>query len=752
MKFITGPILLLKKLLILIFGSILVIPVFGQGVLEEVVVTARKRTESLQDTPVSISAFTAHSLDQKQITNISQVDQFTPNMVFNTGAQISGTSSAASIFIRGIGQVDFLLTQDPGVGLYLDGVYIARSIGSVIDLIDIERVEVLRGPQGTLFGRNTIGGAISITSKKPGEEFTGSLSVTTGSYERLDVKGNASGQLAENLYGSLSLARFGRDGHIKRPFLGDTTGEDDAWAGRGSLLWTPAGNIKVNLTFDGTNENETSCCGELVAVFDNGDTVLNLAAVHNAFVAPGLVDQLGTQAFFDQNSLPTKEFVDNSDFHAPSDLSLYGANLDIEWDILDNLTFKSITSFRDLESKNGRDEDHSPVLIGHTLDDYDNKQFSQELQLKGTSLEGRSNWITGLYYFQENGKNRDDVEFTIVHLISGGETDNTSVAAFAQLTYDLTEKLSITGGLRWTQDTKRFDPTTQFVLTLGPGLDLPATIDPPGLPRLLPLGEVKQKFTEITPHANISYRWTENLMTYFTYSEGFKSGGFVQRIFPARTTVPTFAPEFATVYEAGVKWTGMDNRLRINASGFFTDYTDLQVRVFDGIAPVLQNAAGAELEGAEVEVAFVPNAEWLIEFGLGYLSSKYTEIDPAATEVRIDNELVYTPEWNINTSISYTISLENWGTLTPRLDWSYQDDIEIDGRNTAALSQRGYHLLNLGLIFEDTSKKWTIALTGSNVTDERYMTTGFADEAIQSIAEANFGRPAEWALKIGYMF
>lgn len=742
---------LLRRLQIIGLGSMLAFPAFPQGILEEVVVTARKRVESLQDTPISITAFTADSLEQKQVTNVAEIDQFTPNMIFNTGAQISGTNSAGSIFIRGIGQVDFLLTQDPGVGLYLDGVYIARSIGSVIDLVDVERIEVLRGPQGTLFGRNTIGGAVNITSKKPSEEFTAGINVTTGSYERIDVKADVSGQIAENLYGSLALARFDRNGHIKRPFLGDRTGEDDAWAGRAALRWTPTPDLDVNLTFDTTHEDETSCCGELVAVYDNGDTILNLAAVHNAFVAPGLVDELGSLAFFNENSIPTEEFVDNSGFDVPADLTVYGVNLDVEWDVLDNLTFKSITSFRDLESKNGRDEDHSPVLIGHTIDDYDNKQFSQELQVKGALFNERLNWIAGLYYFEEQGVNKDDVEFTIVHLISGGETDNDSTAAFAQLTFAITEQLSVTGGLRWTKDVKRFEPTTQYVLTLGPGLGLPTTIDG-GRALLLPPDEVKSEFTEVTPHVNLSYQWNDDLMTYVTYSEGFKSGGFVQRIFPARTTVPTFAPEFAEVYEGGIKWTGFDNRLRVNAAGFFTEYTDLQVRVFDGIAPVLQNAAGAEIAGAELEISAVPGANWLIEAGIGYLTSRYTEIDPAATEVRIDNELVYTPEWNLNLSIGYTLPLMGWGTLTPRLDWSYQDDIHIDGRNTAALFQEGYHLLHLGLIFQDNSEKWTVALTGSNVTDERYKTTGFADEAIQSIAEANFGRPAEWALKIGYRF
>lgn len=702
------------------------------GFLEEITVTARKREENLQETPIAISAFTADGLEKRQVDNVSEVATFTPNLIFDTGSAISGTKSSASIFIRGIGQTDFTLNTDAGVGLYLDGVYLSRSIGAVLDIVDVERVEVLRGPQGTLFGRNTIGGAISLTSKKPHEEFGGSASVTFGRFERRDVQVNVNVPITDTLFSSFSIARFDREGYIDRPLLGDKTGEDDSWAARASLRWLASDTLEFNLNIDATRERETSCCGELVATYP-----AVLAGINNGGLAPN--DPL----FFDDRQLPKKDFEDNSTFDVPSDLDLWGIGLTADWSITDDLSFKSITAFRKLDSVNGRDEDHSPVLIGHTLDIFDHEQFSQELQLQGIALDNQLKWITGLYYFAEEGLNVDDVDFgALVHLTSGGEVDNSSLAAFAQATYDFTEKLSVTAGLRWTKDTKRFDPSCcQFLIS---SAVLPI---PPGT-LLLPKGEQEEDIKEVLPMVNLSYQWTDDLMTYLTYSEGFKSGGFTQRVFPPRADVPSFEPEFVEVYEAGFKWTGLDGRVRLNGAAFFTDYTDLQVAVFDGIAPVTQNAAAAEIKGVELELLAVPVEDLTIEVGVGYLDAEYTEINPAATEISLSKELVNTPELSLNIGLSYVFEWENMGTISPRIDWFYKDDSYNDALNTQALFQESYELVNASITFEDLEGVWQLILSGKNLTDERYIVAGFASEDFQSIAEANFGRPREWALTI----
>lgn len=718
--------------------------------LEEIVVTARKRKEDIQDTPISITALTAAGLEERQMTSIASIDHFAPNVVFNTSSPISGTRSSASVFIRGVGQTDFALSTDPGVGIYLDGVYIARSVGSVLDILDVDQVEVLRGPQGTLFGRNTIGGAINITSKRPDQELHTEVSVKTGSYNRLDVKALANIPLTDTLTSSLSIARFGSDGYIDRPYLGDKTGGDDRMAWRGALAWTPGSTFRFDLSIDGTRVREKSCCGELVAVY-NGI----LAQFYNAVVAPHLVPTLGSAAYFNQNRLPNRPYVDDSGVATPSDLDLWGVSGIAELNLTDQITAKSITAYRHLDSLNGRDEDHTPLLIGQTSDIYNSEQFSQEFQLLGKLLESRISWILGAYYFDETGYNRDDVDFSIVHLISGGYAHNHSLAFFGQSTFDLTDRLSLTGGVRWTRDTKGFDvpPDLQYVVSNPAGV--PSTLQPgPLVPgdRLLPVGEWSTHSDRSTPYINLSYHWTPRFMTYVSYSEGFKGGGFDQRVFPDQASLTSFAPESVKVYEGGFKLEAANQRVRLNGAVFRTDYTNLQVSVFNGIAPVTQNAAAALIEGAELELNAVPIDHLMLDLGAGYLNSRYTEVNSDATQITLSDHLVYTPKWNINFGPSYEFRLANIGHLTLRTDVSYRSTVYNDAGNTPALVQPGYATVSAGAAWTSPEKSWQIILGGTNLTNKRYIISGFADPQVQSIAEASFGRPAEWSLTVDHRF
>ena len=719
----------------------------AEGVLEEVVVTARKRSENLQDTPIAVTALTQAALEQRQVTNIAAVDRFSPNIVFNTSSPISGTRSSASVFIRGVGQTDFTLTTDPGVGIYLDGVYIARSIGSVLDILDVDRVEVLRGPQGTLFGRNTIGGAISLTSRKPGNTFSGNASVTTGSYERFNAKVSADIPITETLLSSVTVARFGSEGYISRPYIGDKTGGDNRWAGRIALAWTPTNTFRLDLSVDGTRVREKSCCGELVAVYDTG----LFAQFHNAVIAPSLVPTLGPAAFFNQQSLPTKKFQDNSDFAVPSTLDLWGVSASAEWQATDAVAVKSITAYRDLDSTNGRDADHSPVLLGHTIDVYNSHQFSQEFQLLGKMFDNRLKWILGAYYFDEKGLNIDDVHFAIAHVISGGRVHNSSLAFFGQTTLDITSRLSLTGGLRWTQDTKRFLVSDDVQYVIENLVGIPSTVHPgPLVPgdRLLPVGEVTNRTDKATPYVNLAYKWTPDVMTYVSYSEGFKGGGFVQRVFPDRRAVPEFQPESVKVYEAGFKIEALDRRVRLNGAAFHTKYTNLQVTVIDAIAPVTQNAAAARIDGAELEFNAVPMEGLGLDVGLGYLDARYTEVNPNATEVSLDKHLVYAPKWSVNVGASYEFELGDKGSITLRSDWAHRSTVYNDAINTPALVQPSYSTLSASITWASKAKDWHVTLAGTNITNTRYIISGFADQPLQSFAEASFGRPAEWSLTV----
>ena len=891
------------------------------GALEEIVVTARRREESLQDTPISITAFTGDALDQRQINFLSELGPFTPNMQFDTGATFSGANTSASVFIRGIGQVDFTLTTEPGVGIYLDGVYIAQTIGSVLDLVDIERVEVLRGPQGTLFGRNTIGGAINVTSRKPSTDtLDGDIKVTVGEDSRADIRASVNVPITDNLAVRLSAATFNRDGYVDAPSTpsGDDLGDIDRDAALIALGWEPTEKFRLDFVADWSRQRESGVPNVLVGVFDGVTTSIPPPPIGtiptDALVPPNFVDlhnfaasvPFGEQGCFPDfvagapggippfcpqpptgiapnplftnyllcgpNSVPNPAFVcppgqddtinietdpwvNTSTLALTSESDVWGVNLTLAYDF-NWATIKSITSYREMEAFTafdidafGRGPNDVPggeILIGDLVDDFDTEQVTQEFQLSGVAINDRLNWLVGLYYFTEEGINLDDVEFTPARFLSGAQVDNESTAGFGQLTFDFTDKLSLTAGLRYTDETKKFiipdtcfappkgpattvfDPTTgtdvtitcarlqsvidpkfangtdstvpssgflPFVSTLIgmdttrdccipisnaagipvggfiPGLDVDPITGLPQAPangngfplvsiggQLGSIGTAERSFDDWTPHVNLAYNWTGDLLTYVSYSEGFKSGGFVQRVFPPKTEVPSFEPETAKVYELGFKWLGLDERVRLNGAAFFTDYENLQVEINDNIAPVTRNAAEAEISGFELELTAVPGTNWLIQAGIGYLDAEYTRLDPNQNfsadirELTLDSELVNAPEWTGNLGVQYTATFGGGSQLIPRVDVAYTDDVFKDALNFPELKQDSYTLVDAYLTYITPQGSWEAALFGTNLTDEEYITSGFANGLTQGRITANVARPRQWGASLTYRF
>jgi len=560
--------------------------------LEEIVVTARKREEGLQNTPISITALTNEGLEKRNIVSIDQVSNVTPNLTINTSSAFSGSSQTPAIFLRGIGQTDFTLNTDPGVGIYVDGVYISRSVGGLLDLVDTKSVEVLRGPQGTLFGRNTIGGAINIVSNPPAEEFSGKVKATVGEDDWRILSANVSVPFSDTFRGKFAINDQSRDGHVVRTD-GVDLGDKNSTSLRASFEWDASESLSFSAVVDDTDANENGTPLSLTQVNEMAPFV----AIHNIFVAPTLVSTLGAGAFFTDQFVSDNLFVTQGSGDVFSDLDVTGVSLTTEYEA-QNFSVKSITAYRDLESSFSRDGDASPLPVNATSDLYEYDQFSQELQFQGTALDDRLKWIFGLYYFEESGNNNNIVDFGFVQFRSGGTVDNESYAAFAQTTYDINERLSLTAGLRYTDETRQFNPIT-FVTeqrTLLPTPPFPPFLNFTPGQLLVPQGELESSTDEFTPLLNLSYQANQNLLTYFSFSQGFKSGGFTQRIFPALPAVPSFEPENVDVYEAGFKYDAENGRFRLNGSVYFTDYTDLQVTVQIGVAPTTQNA-GLRLKG-----------------------------------------------------------------------------------------------------------------------------------------------------------
>jgi len=631
--------------------------------------------------------------------------------------------------------------------LYVDEVYIARSVGSVMELIDLEAVEVLRGPQGTLFGRNTIGGAISLRSQPPSESFGATAEVEVGSDNLLRGKVSVNTPLSDTFLTRVSASYTQRDGFVERLADGIELGDTDAIAARVAARWLPSSTLTADFALDGSRNREES--PPTVATALNGNSAFG--QFHNAVVAgPQCLPPPGplTNPVCFNSQFVTGGYSTYATARSQSDLDAWGASLTVTYEPSDALRFKSITAYRDTEALGFRDGDNSPHVIAQTQDIWDHDQFSQEFQLGGTALGDALDWIVGLYYFEEQGTNINLVNFAPIYIQSGGSVDNDSSAIFGQATWRFTDALSVTAGLRYTDETKRFDPEQFVIQDRNPN---PAMRLPPGFP-LVPPVEVEQSISETTPYLNLAYKFTDDFMAYATYSEGFKSGGFTQRVFPPLPATPSFRPEFVDSYEVGFKLTALDQRMRLNAAAFFTDYTDLQVLALIGVAPTTQNAAEAEIRGFEIEFTALPVPELSLEAGVGYVDAEYTSIGPQVIGLNENSEFAQIPEWTGNAAIAYRFGFGGGASLTPRIDWAYHSEVYMDAINTPALFQDDYDLINASVTWLSADQHWQIRLSGTNLTDEQYFTAGFADLPVSGIAEVVLARPREWSLQLQYKY
>ena len=732
--------------------------------IEEIVVTARKRPEGLQDAPISITAVTGEALELRQINSSDKLAQVTPNLTFDANAPTSGHSGAAQIYIRGIGQQDFLGVVDPGVGVYVDGVYYARTIATVFDFLDVERIEVLRGPQGTLFGRNTIGGAITIHSRKPVEELEAEAGVKIGSDSLVETRINLSGPLADNLLGRVTLGSKNRDGYVERLRDGVDLGDDDMITGRGMLLWTPAHNLEVFLSADYLDKDENGA-PLVFGGINNAQVAPQFAAILSGCLPPTparLNDRTDPACPNDQ--FAAGPYANNGTGPTTSEITQWGLNSTVEWDVSDSLTFKSITAYREMEDRALRDSDNTPLLVFHSVLEDEQEQFSQELQLLGNSLDQRLQWILGAYYFKEKIANHQPVFLGANPVLFRGgagpvvpqsfqvdfDAENKAIAAFAQATYDLTEQLSLTAGLRYTDEKKSILPDQRVLSSL--------LAFPPGH-HFVPNAEKTVKFDDLTPMVNLSYQWTNDLMAYATYSEGFKSGGLNGRniLFNANAEVTPFDPEQAQTFELGLKSSWLDNRLTLNGAYFNTKYDDIHLTVRLGIAPTVFNGGQATIQGFELEGTFLPDESWLITAGVGHLGSEYDAIDPTlATRgvigVTEDDQLPLSPKWSANIGVAYTQTFGNW-VLTPRIDWIYTDKKFFDAENNTGAVQAGVNLFNAALALDAVDYRWSLVFAVTNLTDKLYLTAATdATGTGLGYLEHVYARPREISLQAKYRF
>lgn len=747
--------------------------------LEEIVVTARRRDEALMDTPVSITAFSGEDLKNRIITRAHQIAESTPNLIYRNNNQSGSSGNASIIFIRGIGQDDFAPSVQPGVGIYVDDVYIAGSIGSLSEILEVESIQVLRGPQGTLFGRNTIGGAILINSKKPDENFDGHIEAVVGEDSLRQMKAVVNIPFSDTFFGKFSISHREKDGWVDTPNISgdDGAGSEDIQVGRAAFRWLATEDLTIDL-YGNFIHRESDGIPQIAGAINDNSAQLG---TWNNNIAPTFgFGQINEALYRGSIGNPTNF----ADFHQRADSDAFSTALTFSWDISEKLNFKSISSYREVDSMDGHDQDFSAEPASRLIDIYESEQLTQEFRFSGTGMDDRLHWTVGAYYFQEKSDNPNPIIFPAFSFVSGTVVDNKSTAGFGQFTFDVTDKFSFTLGGRYTDEqldsivNNRIQFVTEFFngtcvdacaafsstgedrharRSSGAGsaaflggadgwLSFPAQPDPGAFP-IQPNRVFEADNTDFEPFVNLSYKWDDSWLTYFTYSEGFKGGGFTQRIPPGRT-VQSFDPEKAKAFELGAKYESEDGRYRVTGAVFYTDYEDMQVDVSTALGGGLENASNAEIRGFELEAIGAVTENLVLSAGVGFLDAEYVDLEPQVTFDK-DNELPNVPEWQFNASAAYTFRLGD-GEAVARLDYSYSDEYFTSAQNTFLTPS--YELFNGSIIYRPSSGNWELALQARNLLDEEYINDIHGNLAEGGVQIMYVGPPREVSLRFKYNF
>jgi iron complex outermembrane receptor protein len=712
--------------------------------LEEIVVTARRTEETLQRVPISMSAISGEDLAERSLESLSDVGQSVPNLLF--GERGASGRGSAVVYIRGVGQADVRPTYDPAVGVYVDGVFLGRMQGNDLDTMDVERVEVLRGPQGTLFGKNTSGGAVNIVTRQPDlANYQGKLQLTAGSRSRFDALGSVNIPLVVDKAALLVAASHRtQDGYGTRAD-GQDMANTDRTSGRLALRLQLTDDFSALFAADALTYDETNSMFKLIATFPAPPI-----ALINRF----------TPVPYDERWLTQSDFFNFAGGPNSSRGDLYGAALTLRYD-LGAVELKSISAYRDNVVHSDQDADLSPVTV---LDEYDvsrQDQFSQELQASGASLDDRLNWVLGLYYFEESVHNKVDFELVpALQPIIGNRSfsndlhvRNDSYAAFGQGNYGLTEQLRVTAGLRYTHDRKEVDRRN---LTYPSGVaNQPQAIR-------------EATSDDVSTRLGLDYQWTPQLMTYVSAAKGYKAGGFNGRA-SSVGDFNEYDPEIVWTYELGLRSDFLDRRVRFNATAFYSDYSDLQLQISGSTtvngapAPfnVVTNVPEARIVGGEVELRVIPAPGLELSAEAGFTDAEYTQLPTdaqflASQLIDEDSEFVYTPKTSLTFAAQYSAALSDRFELRARVDYAHKSTINFDVANSPLLRQKPYGLLNARITLLHVANGLSLAVFGSNLTDERYFVGGFDDADTPNpglgFAFRNMAPPREYGVSAQWQF
>ncbi|MCP5143967.1 MAG: TonB-dependent receptor [Gammaproteobacteria bacterium] len=722
-----------------------------------ITVTAEFRERSLQETPLAITAISAMELEKRSFEELSDISGNIPNTWLTESRGQQGGGMVA--YMRGIGQYNLSPAYEPGVGVYIDDVYMATLQGALFNLIDLDRVEALRGPQGTLAGKNSIGGAIKLFSKKPQGDNSGYAQVTYGSFDRIQGRAAADFAISETLFARVNVAGRNEDGYVDivdygcehptsgLPIRGNPqrdcvvgTAENKSYVGgRFALRWMPSDRLEVNVTGDVTNDSSGPGADQLTGIpgpaLVPASTLNGVGILDENFVTNGTYKTYGDWC--------NHELDYCNPFRGETDT--WGFSGTIDWQFSDSISLKSITAYRAFESDITTDNDGTPITIGNHQIGMHGNQFSQEIRINANISDTLNLTVGGFYIDSDvDSDQRIDIQYLAflgLVFFNDDKTPSKSTAGYAQLVWDPLDRLHLTGGLRYTSEKKDYTFFRTFADTLMPN------------PALYDLS-AHYEGDRWDYRINASYDVTDDFMIYGQYATGFKGGGSNAQPFTPDQAGITFGAEKIGTWEAGFKYSGWDNRATFNIAAFYSNYTDIQLQALSCPPPAVVtfpcaaflNVGSAHVKGAEAEVYLEPVDGFRVNAALSYLDFDYYE---SFTNVTLDMVPPYSAQWQWSLGAEYEMVLGNgMGTLTPRVDANYRSSIYISPVNgpNNLLPSRTLVNARIGWVSED--QDWEATLEITNLADKFFYNHWIDNSAFTGMT---FGTPAEprrWAFSV----
>jgi len=664
--------------------------------LEEVIVTAQKRQENVQDAALAITAISGHDLEARNFESLFDLNQFSPSVI---SGQIGGMNR---LFIRGIGMSSLAEGNDPSSAFHVDGIYVGRPSAQLTSMFDIDRIEIVRGPQGTLYGRNATGGAVNVITRKPTEDFEGYISASFGNYKSQKYDGAISGPLnkLKTVLGRLAVSVSKNDGYVQNEYLNRKTEDQDSYGLRGTLDWDLSPSANILLSAEYSNEDDENYAAAPFGAYPGftlfSDTVPGLP---KAIV--GVRDKTSVSMI----NVNKREF------------SSLGGTLAL--DISENWIFKSITGWRRAAYDNTYDSDNGPVTnVGDFYADTKAEQFSEEIQFSYDS--DKLQFIAGLFYFDEKVDVDRRVKFDTFFGPGNtynpkGKMDIETWAVFSQVTYSLAQKFRLTAGGRYSAEKRYHDGAFQ-----GADNSVPPVI------------VVQDKsWGDFTPKLGVEYDLSDQMLLFVSYTEGFKSGSFnIGENNDDGNGNHFYDPEFITAYEVGLKGSTYDDRLRFSLTGFYYDYEDLQLNKVIGISTRTVNAATAKNKGIEFEIQSFVGENFLLQADLSYLDAEFTEFDAinpltGLSEDLSGNKLPGSMEWTANLGFEWTIPVKIEGSLILNVHANYVSDRYFSEFNDPVIGQDAVTRYNSSLNYSDPAGRYTLSLWGKNLSNENVASNKF---------------------------